>query len=376
MSYSVVIIGPYAPSMFRFRGPLIRDLVQQGVRVYALAPDYDEVWAERIRSLGAIPISMPLNRTGLNPLEEMWSLVYLWRLLIKVHPDVVLGYHSKPVAYGPIAGWLAGVPRRIAWLGGLGYVFTPDAWSRKKWLIRLPVKILYRWSFAIAHWVWVQNPDDREELVRQGLVTPQKTVVVGGTGVDLEVWRPVPPHLEPITFTLVARLLRTKGVYEFVEVARLIKVRFPQTRFWIIGPLETNPGAVTRQEVENWVQQGWVEWKGEVEDVQSFLAQTSVFVLPSYYREGIPRSTQEALAMARPVITTDVPGCRETVVNGENGFLVPPRDVEALAQAVLRFLEEPDRIRRMGEASRRLAEERFDVRRINQTLISYILGYV
>lgn len=373
MSVTVAIVGPYAPSMYRFRGPLIQDLVARGCRVYALAPDYTPTWAARIRDLGAEPVSFPLNRTGLNPMQETQTLFALWRLFRRIHPDVVLGYHPKPVAYVPVAGWMARVPRRIAWMGGLGYAFTPAAGSWKKRFIRAPMQILYRWSFAVAHWVWFQNPDDRDELVRLGLVRVDKTVVVGGTGVDIETWRPAPPHLQPVTFTLVARLLREKGVYEFVEAARQVRERFPQARFLLIGPLDSNPGAVTREEVETWVRNGWVTWLGGVEDVRPYLEQTSVFVLPSY-REGLPRSTQEALAMARPVITTDVPGCRETVIHGKNGFLVPPRDAQTLAQAMVRFLESPELISRMGQASRRLAEARFDVRRINQHLLTYLLS--
>jgi glycosyltransferase involved in cell wall biosynthesis len=165
------------------------------------------------------------------------------------------------------------------------------------------------------------------------------------------------------------RLLREKGVLEFVEAARRIKAKYPETRFIVLGGLDTNPGAIPRKKVEGWVKEGLIEWPGHVADVRPYLAQASVFVLPSYYREGVPRSIQEAMAMARPIITTDAPGCRETVIQGVNGFLVPVRDVDALVSAMERFINEPELIERMGKESRRIAEERFDVHKINRVLL-------
>ncbi|MCS7241048.1 MAG: glycosyltransferase family 4 protein, partial [Candidatus Bipolaricaulota bacterium] len=182
---------------------------------------------------------------------------------------------------------------------------------------------------------------------------------------------PAPPHLSPPTFTLIARLLREKGVREFAEAARRVKEEYPQARFLLIGPLDTNPGAIREEEVRGWVKDGILEWVPWTEDVRPYLAQTSVYVLPSY-REGVPRSTQEAMAMARPVITTDVPGCRETVVNGVNGFLVPPRNPQALIQAMKRFLQEPKLVVRMGLESRRLAEDRFDARKASLRLLWHL----
>ncbi|WP_331838638.1 glycosyltransferase family 4 protein [Hydrogenophilus thermoluteolus] len=172
--------------------------------------------------------------------------------------------------------------------------------------------------------------------------------------------------------SLVAHMLREKGVLEFVAAARRIKANYPEVRFVLVGGLHPNPGSIQKEEIESWVREGVVEWAGQVADVRPWLAQTSVFVLPSY-REGVPRSTQEAMAMARPVITTDAPGCRETVMDGVNGFLIPPRDVDALVAAMERFIANPNLIRSMGTESRRLAEERFDVRVVNQRLMQ-ILG--
>jgi glycosyltransferase involved in cell wall biosynthesis len=197
---------------------------------------------------------------------------------------------------------------------------------------------------------------------------------------DIQVWVLAPDFtpttressrfvLEPITFTLAARLLREKGIVEFAQAAQRIKQHYSNTRFLLLGGLDTNPGALREHEVRQWAEAGILEWHGHVPDVRPYFVQTSVYVLPSYYREGVPRSTQEAMAMARPVITTDAPGCRETVVDGVNGFLVPPRDVDALIAAMERFILQPELILSMGQASRKLAEERFDVHKINQRIL-------
>ncbi len=364
-------MGPFAPSVLRFRGRLIQDLIREGYEVMALAPDFGPEHNQQLKAWRAVPRTYPLDRHGTNPWKDLQTLGALARIFQKEKPKIVLGYHPKPAAYAPFAAWLAGVPIRIAWIGGVGYAFMNGSPSWKRRTVRLFQTLWYRISFSVAQQVWFQNPDDREAFVRKGIVSPEKAVVVGGTGVDLQAWTPEPPHLQPLTFTLVARLLREKGVREFVEAAKMIKARYPETRFWLIGPLDTNPGAIPEHAVRQWVEEGIVEWVPWTDDVRAYLRKTSVFVLPSY-REGVPRSTQEALATARPVITTDVPGCRETVMDGVNGFLVPPRGPKALAEAMERFIQEPELITTMGQESRRLAEERFDVHKINQRLIQYI----
>ncbi len=368
----VALISPYAQTIISFRGALIRDLVAHGAEVSVLAPDYTPEIREAVTRLGATPIDYPLNRTGMNPFQDARAVIALTRILRRLRPDVVIPYNIKPVIYGTLAASLARVPQRVVLIAGLGYAFieTPFA-SLKLRLTRALIKTLYRLALRRAQTVLFQNPDDLREFIKARLVEPAKACLLGATGIDLAEWQPVPPVLEPITFTLAARLLREKGIVEFAEAARIIKTRHPSTRFLLLGGLDTNPGALTQQEVESWVHQGILEWRGHVPDVRPYFAQTSVYVLPSY-REGVPRSTQEAMAMARPIITTDAPGCRETVVHGVNGFLVPPRDVNALVEAMEQFIRQPDLIITMGQASRKLAEERFDVKVINRRILQTI----
>ncbi len=278
---------------------------------------------------------------------------------------MAFGYAIKPVIYGSLAARIAGVPRRFAMIEGLGYAFTPPDGREhlKRRALRGMVSILYATALRSPSRVFFLNGDDIDEFTRSHLVSPKKASLLGGIGVELEKWPPAPPVTRPVTFLLAARLLREKGIVEYATAARLVRSRHPEARFILLGGLDSNPGALSREEVESWSDD--VEWPGHVPDVRPWLARASVFVLPSYYREGVPRSTQEAMSMARPVITTDAPGCRETVVDGVNGFLVPPRDPQALAEAMERFILHPELIERMGQASRRLAEERFDVRRAN-----------
>lgn len=362
------IISHYAPSLINFRGPLIEDILARGHEVFALGPDIDAATAEALRALGAKPVEIPLARVGLNPLADMGTLLSLYRTLYRIKPDVVLSYAAKPSIYGTLAAWLAGIPRRFAMIEGLGYVFIerPDE-NIVRHLLRRIVAILYRFALRRADRVFFLNDDDIADFSNMALVSPGQPVKIGGIGVDLEAWKPAPPVLSPITFTFVGRLLRDKGVLEFVEAARNIKAEYPQARFLLVGGLDDNPESIREKDVEGWVQEGILEWPGHV-PVQPYLEQTSVFVLPSY-REGVPRSTQEAMAMARPVITTDSVGCRETVVDGRNGYLIPPRNPEALAAAMRKFIASPDLITAMGAESRKLAEERFDVRKVNAVMM-------
>lgn len=372
---SLAIISSQAFSLVNFRGPLIRQLAEKNVRVYALAPDYDEQRRREIAELGAQPVDFRMTRTGMNPWRDLLDTLGLAALLRRLRPDVTLGYFIKPVIFGTLAAWMARVPRRIAMIEGLGYVFSAPATgeSLQRRLLRRAVSWLYRRALSRADTVLFLNEDDRTEFCRLAVVRKDNSLTLGAIGVDLADWPMAPPVLAPMTFLLAARLLREKGIAEFAAAARLVRERFPMTRFILLGGLDPQPRGVSPSELDQWVDEGLLEWPGHVE-VKPWLGQASVFVLPSYYREGVPRSIQEAMAMGRPVITTDAPGCRETVVEGGNGFLIPVRDVPALAAAMLKFIERPLLVETMGRCSRRLAEERFDVHRANRRIM-VVMGF-
>ncbi|MBX3560571.1 MAG: glycosyltransferase family 4 protein [Sphingomonas sp.] len=366
----MAVLSNGAYSLSNFRGPLIRSLVDRGIRVFALAPDFDERTRERVREFGAEPVDIAMERTGMRPLRDLLDSIRLARQLRALELDAVLSYFIKPVIYGSLAARAVGVPRRFAMVAGVGYVFISDGGSLpvRRRLLRWLVMRLYKLGFASCEVVFFQNGDDVDFFTRARLTGPARVVQIAGTGVDLDQLPQSSPPLRPVTFLLMARLLREKGIREYAEAARIVSQQRSGAHFVLLGGFDPNPGSLSRAEIDAWVSGGLLHWYDHVEDVRPWLARSSVYVLPSY-REGKPRSTQEALAVGRAVITTDVPGCRDTVVDGLNGFLVPARDSVALAQAMIRFIDEPSLIVRMGEESRTLAEERFDVSRINAEML-------
>lgn len=370
----VLVLGSYAPSLSNFRGPLIAAMIRAGCRVTAVAPGADQgETADVLRRMGATPMSVSLARTGMNPLSDLAYRRELIELFRTTRPDVVLAYTAKPVIWGTLAARAAGVPRVVAMITGLGYAFTPPARpSLRHMIAALSARVLYRLALTRADHVLFQNADDRDLFTCLGFTPgPGKVSLIAGSGVDLDRFPPSPPPRKT-SFLMLARLLGGKGVREYAEAARRLKARHPGIEFRLAGGLDAGPDAVSPDELRAWTR-GGVDYLGDLEDVRPALAQASVYVLPSY-REGMPRSVLEALATGRPVITTDTPGCRETVVEGVNGFLVPPRDTGALEIAMERFISDPTLIGRMSEASLNLARSRFDVRLVNEKVLGAVLA--
>lgn len=363
-----LIIAGFADSLLGFRGPLIAALQARGLQVHVAAPGL--TWGSAVRAQleaqGLVVHNIPLQRTGQNPLADLRSLGALWRLMRRVRPAYVLGYTIKPVIYGTLAAWLARVPRRFALITGLGYAFT--AQRARSRLGRL-VQRLYALALARAQGVFFQNPDDAALFRQLGLLAPGASVcVVNGSGVDVAAFAPAALPAGGPHFLLIARLLGDKGVREYAQAAAMVRARHPAARFTLVGWIDDNPDAIAQHELDAWVASGTVDYAGRLQDVRPAIAACSVYVLPSY-REGTPRTNLEAMAMGRPIITTDAPGCRETVVDGDNGFLVPVKSADALAQAMLRFAQDPGLAHRMGQRSRQLAEEKYDVHQVNAAML-------
>jgi glycosyltransferase involved in cell wall biosynthesis len=364
----VAVVASYADSLLLFRGPLIEALVAAGHEVHACAPRASSAVVEGLRALGARTHDYPLDRASLSPRADLGSAAALARIFRDLRPDVVLSYTIKPVVYGALAARLSGVPASYAMITGLGHAFIPRAGWRALGL-RALVSAMYAAALRQSAGIFFQNPDDRDDFRRRSLLPPGVPVtVLHGSGVDLDRFAPAPPVTDPVAFLLVGRLLAEKGVREYVEAARIVRRERPLARFHLVGPLDPNPSCIGAGEAGHWEREGVVSYHGPTGDVRPFLARASVFVLPSY-REGTPRAVLEAMAMGRPVITTDVPGCRETVVDGDNGFLVPARDPGALARAMIRFVDRPHLIRSMGARGRVIAEETFDARQVARVMM-------
>lgn len=367
----IAIIGTTAASMYCFRAGLIRELVADGVEVYAFSLDYTSDSRQKIESLGAVAIDYDFSRTGLNPVSDIRCTFSLIRTLKHLAPDVVFSFFSKPVVFGTLAAKLAGVRRRVGMLEGLGYSFVDQPYpiSVKTKLVKKTQVCLYRLSFLFLDRLIFLNPDDPVDLLSKYKLKVKHISILGGIGVNLQEFPYSAPSLEPIRFVFSGRLLAEKGVREFIEAAKIVKKKFSAAEFVMLGAVdEENPGSLKQNELDLLISKDIVVWPGHVEDVRVWLSTSSVFVLPSY-REGIPLSTQEALAIGRPVITTDVPGCRETVIDGVNGYLIPPWSAESLANRMLRFIESPELIRKMSAESYSLARECFDERKVNKRLI-------
>lgn len=364
----VFVLGSYAASLLGFRGHLLSSMVRRGHRVVACAPAAPAAVIDALAAMGVAYRDVPLKRAGIRldqDLRALWALVAILR---ELRPEAVLSYTIKPVIYGLLAARLVGVPRRFAMITGLGYSFIGAGLKAR--LTGVAARRLYRLSLSGAERVFFQNPDDRTLFERLRLVRgPDQAVMVNGSGVDLDAFRPAPLPGGPTSFLLIARLLEEKGVREYLNAARQVRARYPQTAFHLLGwHDEGNPAAISERELRSWAKDGVVELHDVVDDVRPVMAAASVYVLPSY-REGTPRTVLEAMAMARPIVTTDAPGCRETVQHGVNGFLVPVGDAAALAQAMTRFVEEPALAGRMGRESRRIAEQKYDVHKVNQVIL-------
>ena len=373
---TIVMIGTTAACFYGFRSELIKSLKSKNITVYAFTTDDDALELEKISKLGAIPIFYQLNRGGLNPLADILATYKLAQQIKQLKPDLVFSYFAKPVIFGTLAAKIAKVPKNIGMLEGLGYTFTdqPNGLSPKTKLIKAIQVFLYKLALPKLDQLILLNNDDKTDLLINNNITIRETYILGGIGLDLNEYKYSPVIKNPpIQFLFIGRLLKEKGIHEFIAAAQIVKEKFPQTTFTVLGGIdEANLGALTQGELTQYIDQNVIDYPGHVENIAERIKQSHVFVLPSY-REGIPRSTQEAMAIGRPIITTDVPGCRDTVIDGVNGFLVPKWNPQALAEKMIYFIEQPEQVRIMGDQSHKIATEKFDAEKVNQRLLE-ILG--
>ena len=370
MTKKFLLIASYSDSIMDFRGPFLRALLAEGLEVCVAAPDLPVNCnvRQKLEALGIQVHEFALNRTGMNLISDVITVYQLWRLMLLIKPYYSMGYTIKPVIYGSFAGWLARVPKRFALITGLGYAFTDAAGSRARSLVRMIACRLYQRALSKVETIFFQNPDDEQTFLQQGITeSSSSTRVINGSGINLCQYAVASLPDKPI-FLLIARLLGDKGVREYVKAARLVKRKHPQARFELVGWVDENPDAIDQAELDDWVNEGVIDFKGKLSDVQSAITGCSVYVLPSY-REGTPRTVLEAMSMGRPIITTRAPGCRETVVDGYNGFLVSVKAVDELVSAMLKFIEQPELVVSMGSCSRKLAEEKYDVHKVNDVML-------
>lgn len=319
--------------------------------------------ADQIRDAGVDFVSLPFSRSGTNPLKELSTLLAIYRLVRSLRPDVMHNISVKPVLYGGLAGNVGRVPRIISAVTGFGHLLTA----------RGPGQLLRRIVWRLFSWLWnrtssiviVQNPDHAEELVQLKLVDQESIRLIQGAGVDMEMFQPLTFDGQRNTVVLPARMLAGKGVYEFAEVAKRLRKDGFQQRFVLVGAGgDDNPGALSIAELEQLTSGGAVEWWGRRSDMPRILGEALLVVLPSSYGEGMPKALIEALACGRPIITTDIPGCRQLVKPEWNGWIVPPKDVDALETAIREALESPAQLEAFGIRSRSYAVENFSIQKV------------
>jgi len=372
----VAFIQSWSGSLVLIRFQLLKALIDAGCEVIAIAgedPDLEQKMhlldiESRLKEIGVKLLPLKIDRSGTNPVRDIGTLLDLRRTLKSLKPDIVFTNTAKPVVYGTLAAKWAGVPKCYAMISGLGYAFGEA--KGKGQVVNRILKGLYRQALNRNDAVFFQNPDDLEFFVQQGLVKDrEKAVRIAGSGVDVDHFDAELPKAEFPSFLVIARPLKEKGLYEYAEATKMLKAKYPKLRCSWAGIIDSNPSSIPQETLDEWHRSGILEYLGSSGDVRPFIESHTVNVLASYYREGVPRSLLEAMSMSRPLITTDSPGCREAVEDGQNGFLIPPRDAGALAEAMEKFILDPNLIRRMGWRSREMALETFDVRKVNETIL-------
>lgn len=359
------------PSLFGFRRNMIDGWVKAGHEVFGVGHnDGNPEWLHMAEKDGWQYIPVDVARNGTNPIADLRTILGYSRVIKNVKPDKIFVYNAKALAYGTL---FAGKCEIYSLVAGLGSIFRDRPDSVKARFVHFIIHRLYRKCFSKSRKVIFQNPDDRNEFVENRLVDIGKTAIVNGSGVPTETYQQAPLPKGPISFLMIARLLKDKGVVEYLDAARELKSRYGEkTSFHLLGPFDTNPTALKPEFIRPYIEEGSICFHGEQSDVRPFIKSCSVYVLPSYH-EGTPRSVLEAMSMARPIITTDAPGCRETVVEGQNGVLVKPADTKSLVDAMDYFINNQNLLPNMALESRRIAVEKYDVNKINKD-INDILG--
>ncbi|MEM1039148.1 MAG: glycosyltransferase family 4 protein [Pseudomonadota bacterium] len=367
----IVIVASFAPSLVLFRGELIKSLVEDGHTVTALAPFENDEWTQKVEALGVRFVPVAIKNAGLNPFRELAALLSFFRTVRSLRPEIVLAYTIKPILFSGFSLLINRSARFVALVTGLGLAFNTSTLKGK--LIRLCAGALYRLALWRADKAVFQNKDNLQVFLDNRLVAERKTAVVDGSGIDCDAYTNLPVPTEPISFLLVARLLHAKGVGEYIKAAQTVKQDYPDARFDLLGPTVDNPDGVSLEDLADMDPTNAVSYHGQSYETVPYYQRTSVYVLPSYH-EGIPRTVLEAMSVGRPVLTTNATGCRETVEDGVNGFQVPVKDADALADKMRWFIEHPEDLQTMGNASRALALSRFDMKIINSKMRAFLSG--
>lgn len=361
----VAVISSHTTSLFWFRLDMMKEFVNSCHTVIALGPDPESYWKAKFKEHNIEYKQLYVERNGINPLKDFKTLKELIKFMNKEKPDKIFVYQAKTVIYGSIAAKLNGISDVYPLIAGLGSIFRGTGFKNR--IIKTILKIEYWVACKFSKKVFFQNNDDKNEFISNGLIEVDKAVIINGSGVNLEKFNQVPLPKEP-AFLFIGRIIKDKGIIEYLEACREIKDKHPHIRCLLVGPYDSNPSAVKPEELKPYIDNGIIEYFGEQNDVRPFIEQCSTFVLPSYH-EGTPKTVLEAMAMGRPIITSNAPGCRETVIDNVNGFLVEVRDIPGLVNKMECLVCNPNLSEKMGSASLKLATEKYDVKIVNHAIM-------
>lgn len=361
----IAVLSSHTPSLFWFRLDMMRLFIEYGHQVFALGPEPSIEWEAKFKDNGIDYRQIFVERNGTNPFSDLRTYRDLYRFLEHEKPDKVFCYQAKTILYGSLAARFNEISDVYPLIAGLGSIFIGTGLKHR--IYKTIIKAGYRMACSSSKKVFFQNEDDKAEFVKNGLVDIQKTVIINGSGVNLDKFRAVEMPPKP-AFLLIGRLIKDKGIMEYLEACKVVRDKYPSVRCLLVGPYDSNPSALKPEDLQPYIDSGIIEYCGEQSDVRPYIAMCSTYVLPSY-REGTPKTVLEAMAMGRAIITSNAPGCKETVIDGENGFLVKVKDASDLAEKMEYLILNPETCRIMGEKSLVIAKEKYDVNFVNQRIM-------
>lgn len=362
----IAVLSSHTSSLFWFRMDMMKDFIKHGHSVIALGPESELIWRNKFKEYGIIYKQFYVERNSINPIHDLRTYRELKEFMKKEKPDKIFTYQAKTVVYGSLAAKANGISEVYSLIAGLGSIFRGVGFKNR--LVRVIMMTEYRLACHASKNVFFQNNDDKNEFIRNGLIKEEKTVIINGSGVNLEKFKSEPLPDYP-TFLFIGRLIKDKGVVEYLEACKQIKSDHPEVRCLLVGPYDSNPSALLPEELQPFIEEGIIEYFGEQSDVRPYLKQCSTYILPSYH-EGTPKTVLEAMAVGRSIITTDAPGCRETVIDGYNGFLVPIKNINYLVVNMKILIENKVLNEKMAQRNLEIVKEKYDVKLINQSIMN------
>lgn len=361
----IAVLSSHTSSLFWFRMDMMKDFIKKGHTVIALGSEPEADWKRKFEEYNIDYRQLYVERNGMNPLKDFRTLRTLNKFMKKERPDKVFAYQAKTVIYGSIAAKINGISDVYPLVAGLGSVFRGKGFKNQ--IVKTVMKVEYWVACKFSKKVFFQNHDDKNEFISNGLIKDEKAVIINGSGVNLEKFKPTSIPHEP-AFLFIGRLIKDKGIMEYLEACKRVKAKYPKTRCLLVGPFDSNPSALNSEELKPYIESGIIEYFGEQVDVRPFIAQCSTYLLPSYH-EGTPKTVLEAMAMGRSIITSDAPGCRETVIDGLNGYLVKVKDITELTNKMEYLISNREICNSMGKESAKIARGKYDVKIVNHSIM-------